>query len=42
MREFPDALGVLIGAVPVHRIHELDPYQPGRARKIVKRPARIR
>ncbi len=33
-----DALGVLIGAVPVHRIHELDPYQPGRARQILKRP----
>jgi hypothetical protein len=37
-REFPDALGVLIGAVPVHRIHELDSYQPGRARQFVKRP----
>jgi len=31
-------LGVLTGAVPVHRIHELDLYQPGRARQIVKRP----
>ena len=33
--------GVSIGAVPVHRIHELDPYQPGRARHIVKRSRRI-
>jgi hypothetical protein len=39
-REFPAALGVLIGAVPVHRIHELDPYQPGRARQIVE-PLRL-
>jgi len=36
MRGFPDALGVLIGAVPAHRIHELDPTS--RARQIVKRP----
>jgi hypothetical protein len=34
----PDALGVLTGAVPVHRIHELDPCQPGRASQIVNRP----
>jgi hypothetical protein len=27
----------LIGVVPVHRIHELDPYWPGCARRIVKR-----
>lgn len=26
------------GAIPVHRIHELDPHQPRRARQVTKRP----
>ena len=42
MQEFPDALGVLIGAVPVYRIHELDPTSRDVPGKSSNGPARIR
>jgi hypothetical protein len=38
----PDALGVLIGAVPVHQIHELEPTSRDVPGKLSNSPARIR